>query len=128
MRQGRTQHPHWGQPGALAACQTQTMLLGDAGSWARSSDLGGKKANTVAETTVLRQIKALTQKLNVSSGSKNGPDGLGTPLPVYSEQRTSQAPRLGPFGAMCGRLRVGKSFFHVLQHWSVQPCVQQSAP
>src|ERR1035437_283579 len=29
-----------------------------------------------------------------------------------------------PFGAMCGRLRVGKSFFHVLQHWSVQPCVR----
>ena len=25
---------------------------------------------------------------------------------------------------MCGRLRVGKSFFHVLQHWSVQPCVR----
>jgi hypothetical protein len=75
------------------------MLLGDAGSWARSSDLDGKKAYTVAETTVLRQIKALTQKLNVSSGSKNGPDGLGTPLPVYSEQRTSQALRLGPFGA-----------------------------
>ena len=30
----------------------------------------------------------------------------------------------GPFSAMCGRLRVGKSFFHVLQHWSVQPCVR----
>src|ERR1019366_8008487 len=29
-----------------------------------------------------------------------------------------------PFCAMCGRLRVGKSFFHVLQHWSVQPCVR----
>jgi hypothetical protein len=28
--------------------------------------------------------------------------------------------------AMCGRLRVGKSFFHVLQHWSVQPCVDGS--
>src|SRR5258706_15138384 len=26
--------------------------------------------------------------------------------------------------AMCGRLRVGKSFLHVLQHWSVQPCVR----
>src|SRR6202163_5082377 len=26
--------------------------------------------------------------------------------------------------AMCGRLRVGKTFFHVLQHWSVQPCVR----
>src|SRR6202047_2437691 len=26
--------------------------------------------------------------------------------------------------AMCGRLRVGKSFFHILQHWSVQPCVR----
>ena len=25
---------------------------------------------------------------------------------------------------MCGRLRVGKSFLHVLQHWSVQPCVR----
>ena len=25
---------------------------------------------------------------------------------------------------MCGRLRVSKSFFHVLQHWSVQPCVR----
>jgi hypothetical protein len=25
---------------------------------------------------------------------------------------------------MCGRLRVGKDFFHVLQHWSVQPCVR----
>jgi GAF domain-containing protein len=27
-------------------------------------------------------------------------------------------------GVMCGRLRVGKSFFYVLQHWSVQPCVR----
>jgi hypothetical protein len=27
---------------------------------------------------------------------------------------------------MCGRLRVGKSFLHVLQHWSVQPCVRPS--
>src|SRR5262249_30365712 len=26
--------------------------------------------------------------------------------------------------AMCGRLRVGKDFLHVLQHWSVQPCVR----
>jgi hypothetical protein len=26
--------------------------------------------------------------------------------------------------AMCGRLRVGKSFLHVLQPWSVQPCVR----
>ena len=25
---------------------------------------------------------------------------------------------------MCGRLRVGKSFLHVLQQWSVQPCVR----
>ena len=25
---------------------------------------------------------------------------------------------------MCGRLRVGKNFLHVLQHWSVQPCVR----
>ena len=30
----------------------------------------------------------------------------------------------GPRSAMCGRLRVGKSFLHVLQHWSVQPCVR----
>ena len=30
----------------------------------------------------------------------------------------------GPFRAMCGRLRVGKSFFHILQRWSVQPCVR----
>src|SRR5258705_2144408 len=29
-----------------------------------------------------------------------------------------------PLSAMCGRLRVGKSFLHVLQHWSVQPCVR----
>src|SRR6267142_3504523 len=29
-----------------------------------------------------------------------------------------------PFRAMCGRLRVGKDFLHVLQHWSVQPCVR----
>jgi hypothetical protein len=29
-----------------------------------------------------------------------------------------------PKSAMCGRLRVGKSFLHVLQHWSVQPCVR----
>jgi hypothetical protein len=29
-----------------------------------------------------------------------------------------------PFCAMCGRLRVGKSFFTFLQHWSVQPCVR----
>src|SRR5271167_5182980 len=32
--------------------------------------------------------------------------------------------RPGPLWVMCGRLRVGKSFFHVLQHWSVQPCVR----
>ena len=25
---------------------------------------------------------------------------------------------------MCGRLRVGKGYFHVLQAWSVQPCVR----
>ena len=25
---------------------------------------------------------------------------------------------------MCGRLPVGKDFLHVLQHWSVQPCVR----
>jgi hypothetical protein len=25
---------------------------------------------------------------------------------------------------MCGRLRAGKDFLHVLQHWSVQPCVR----
>ena len=31
---------------------------------------------------------------------------------------------LGPLCAMCGRLRVGKNFLHVLQHWSVQPCVR----
>src|ERR1039458_606558 len=31
-----------------------------------------------------------------------------------------------PKSAMCGRLRVGKSFLHVLQHWSVQPCVRPS--
>ena len=30
----------------------------------------------------------------------------------------------GPKSAMCGRLRVGKDFLHVLQHWSVQPCVR----
>jgi hypothetical protein len=30
----------------------------------------------------------------------------------------------GPFRAMCGWLRFGKSFFHVLQHWSAQPCVR----
>jgi hypothetical protein len=30
----------------------------------------------------------------------------------------------GPVRAMCGRLRLGKSFLHVLQHWSVQPCVR----
>ena len=29
-----------------------------------------------------------------------------------------------PVRAMCGRLRVGKNFLHVLQHWSVQPCVR----
>jgi hypothetical protein len=28
------------------------------------------------------------------------------------------------FRAMCGRLRIGKSFLHVLQDWSVQPCVR----
>jgi hypothetical protein len=25
---------------------------------------------------------------------------------------------------MCGRLRFRKDFLHVLQHWSVQPCVR----
>jgi hypothetical protein len=25
---------------------------------------------------------------------------------------------------LCGRLRVSKDFLHVLQHWSVQPCVR----
>ena len=32
--------------------------------------------------------------------------------------------REGPLRVMCGRLRVSKGFFHVLQHWSVQPCVR----
>ncbi len=30
----------------------------------------------------------------------------------------------GPVRAMCGRLRVGKDFLHVLQDWSVRPCVR----
>src|SRR4051812_41722693 len=30
----------------------------------------------------------------------------------------------GPSRVMCGRLGVGKDFLHVLQHWSVQPCVR----
>ena len=37
--------------------------------------------------------------------------------------RVTDIPGVG-FCAMCGRLRVGKSFLHVLQHWSVQPCVR----
>ena len=39
----------------------------------------------------------------------------------YGPRRNARA---SLFCAMCGRLRVGKSFFHVLQHWSVQPCVR----
>ena len=46
---------------------------------------------------------------------------------VFRSSRDSghcATPLAYPFRAMCGRLRVGKSFFHVLQHWSVQPCVR----
>jgi hypothetical protein len=41
--------------------------------------------------------------------------------PVSRHRRTASA---CPQSAMCGRLRVGKNFLHVLQHWSVQPCVR----
>jgi hypothetical protein len=43
-------------------------------------------------------------------------------LPLMNGHR--QTAPTGPFRAMCGRLRVGKSFFHILQHWSAQPCVR----
>jgi hypothetical protein len=66
------------------------MQLGDAGSRRDLLTLIEAKANTVAETTVLRQIKAWTQKLNVSSGVKNGSRKVRRGCPKHSHERTSQ--------------------------------------
>ena len=41
----------------------------------------------------------------------------------HSRMKSSSNPPLRLW-VMCGRLRVGKDFLHVLQHWSVQPCVR----
>ena len=49
---------------------------------------------------------------------------VGRPLPSSPHERKFSGPVGVSQGAMCGRLRVGKSFLHVLQHWSVQPCVR----
>src|SRR5450759_1584959 len=49
---------------------------------------------------------------------------LKTDFRCYPNNGHAATASAGPFCAMCGRLRVGKSFFHVLQHWSVQPCVR----
>jgi hypothetical protein len=46
---------------------------------------------------------------------------MSAPPPVKGLRHTALA---CPKSAMCGRLRFGKSFFHVLQHWSAQPCVR----
>ena len=45
-------------------------------------------------------------------------------LPILPRKQTSRRQAGLSQSAMCGRLRVGKSFFHILQHWSVQPCVR----
>src|SRR5206468_10980291 len=50
---------------------------------------------------------------------KSANDFRSTPLNGHRRIRLTRLK-----SAMCGRLRVGKSFFHVLQHWSVQPCVR----
>src|ERR1019366_1153632 len=42
----------------------------------------------------------------------------------FGQTGHAAAPQQLTLCAMCGRLRVGKSFLHVLQHWSVQPCVR----
>jgi hypothetical protein len=39
-------------------------------------------------------------------------------------QKHVQCNSVCSLSAMCGRLRVGKSFFHVCSPWSVQPCVR----
>ena len=42
----------------------------------------------------------------------------------HSKVGQRQCNSVCPLSAMCGRLRVGKSFSSRLQHWSVRPCVR----
>ena len=42
----------------------------------------------------------------------------------YSKSGHVRCNSVCPLCAMCGRLRVGKNFLHILQPWSVQPCVR----
>jgi|HubBroStandDraft_5_1064220.scaffolds.fasta_scaffold47866_2 hypothetical protein len=50
--------------------------------------------------------------------------GLSGRCPLSPDSDRTADIAVGAVRAMCGRLRVGKSFFHVLQAWSVQPCVR----
>jgi hypothetical protein len=75
---------------------------------------GGNRQNSVKWRPFVRVARRSNSEVRVRSWEvrftlKNG---SGRPGPS------------GPKSAMCGRLRVGKSFFYVLQHWSVQPCVR----
>jgi hypothetical protein len=66
--------------------------------------------------------------------AKSAPDGYQFVLGNVGTHAVSQTLYKTPFYnstvdfapvvLVCGRLRVGKSFLHVLQHWSVQPCVR----
>ena len=59
-----------------------------------------------------------------SNGSSSARSPLERHVHSTSNSRRRRTSTACPGCAMCGRLRVGKSLFHVLQHWSVQPCVR----
>src|SRR5258706_2025361 len=70
--------------------------------------------------------------LAVIGGRKTFPHGLGQKAKYslgvdvfrFTPESNNSDMAACPKSAMCGRLRVGKDFLHVLQHWSVQPCVR----
>ena len=76
--------------------------------------LAGRKANN----------RPHTLRPNVHSGSITSIWRCPDDFRFTPDSRHSSEGSALPKCAMCGRPRVGKSFFHVLQHWSVQPCVR----
>src|SRR5258708_13005754 len=74
------------------------------------------------EKTILRAFRARTFSRSLGQNRKSSMRANVFRCSPNNGHR--QETSACPFRAMCGRLRVGKSFLHVLQHWSVQPCVR----
>jgi hypothetical protein len=71
-----------------------------------------------------RQLPATERLPNVRCGSLTDLPSNFRAVRFTPESGYHRRPSPCPLSAMCGRLRVGKSFLHVLQSWSVQPCVR----